>query len=331
MPEATSAHVGARRVAVVGAAGYVGSKVIERLLKDRRQVEQIVAIDVREVPIAFQQPDVVYDVLDARSAELSERFREHNVDCVVHLASVVSPPPDMSVHDQYATDVDGTHNLVESCLTADVGHVIVVSSGAAYGYHADNPVPITEAAPLRGNEAFAHARHKRLVEEFLARYREAHPELAQLVLRPGMILGERTSNAVTALFMKPVIVGVAGSECPFGFVRDDDVADCIIKGIHERRTGVFNLTGDGVVTLRQIATRTGAHFLEVPADVLAMGLWALRVCHVSPYGPEQVAFLRYRPVLSNERLKRDFGFTPTMTSREVFELWWASRRPLPTS
>ncbi len=80
-------------MAVIGAAGYIGSKVIDRLLKDRRQVEQIVAIDVREVPSPSNGRDVVYDVLDMRSAELSERFREHGVNCVVHLASVVSPPP----------------------------------------------------------------------------------------------------------------------------------------------------------------------------------------------------------------------------------------------
>lgn len=316
---------------MIGAAGHIGSKLIDRLLKDRRQVEEIVAIDVREVPVALQRPGVVYDVLDMRSAELSERFREHGVNCVVHLASVISPPPDMSVHDQYAVDVDGTHNLVESCLTADIGHVIVMSSGAAYGFHADNPVPITEDAPLRGNEAFPYVRHKRLVEEFLARYRASHAELGQLVFRPGTILGERASNPVIELFLKPVIVGVAGSESPFVFIRDDDVADCIIKGIHERRTGVFNLAGDGVMTLRQIATRTGARLMELPADVLAMGMWALHFCRLSAHGPEQVAFLQHRPVLANERLKRDFGFTPTLTSREAFEWWWQSRRPAPSS
>jgi UDP-glucose 4-epimerase len=41
-------------------------------------------------------------------------------------------------------------------------------------------------------------------------------------------------------------------------------------------------------------------------------------------GPEQVTFLRYRPVLANAALKQDFGFIPTKTSREVFESYWAA-------
>ncbi len=63
--------------------------------------------------------------------------------------------------------------------------IIVTSSGAAYGYHADNPEWLTEDDPVRGNEAFAYSHHKRLVEEMLAVCRTQHPELRQVVLRVG--------------------------------------------------------------------------------------------------------------------------------------------------
>ncbi len=46
---------------------------------------------------------------------------------------------------------------------------------------------------------------------------------------------------------------------------------------------------------------------------------------VTENGPERVAFLRYRPVLSNRRLKEEFGYTPELTSREAFELYARSR------
>lgn len=321
-PELPFGTTASRGVAILGAAGYVGRKVIGRLLGDRRAVETILAIDVREVPFNEQRDGVIYDVLDVRSAELSERLREHGVDCVVHLASVLTPPAEMSAHDQYSIDVDGTHNVIESCLTADVLHLVVTSSGAAYGYHADNAVPLVETSPLRGNEEFAYARHKRLIEESLGRFRQSHPELTQLIFRPGTILGERTSNQITELFLKPVVVGVMGSASPFVFILDDDVAACIVRGIHERRAGVFNLAGDGVVTLREIANCTGARLIELPAEVLRAGLAIGRLLRLASYGPEQVGFLQYRPVLSNAALKQEFGFLPTLTSREVFDLWW---------
>ena len=48
-------------------------------------------------------------------------------------------------------------------------------------------------------------------------------------------------------------------------------------------------------------------------------------------GPERVAFLRYRPVLSNRRLKEEYGYAPQLTSREAFELYARARGLLGTA
>ena len=42
---------------------------------------------------------------------------------------------------------------------------------------------------------------------------------------------------------------------------------------------------------------------------------------ISRYGPEQVGFLQYRPVLDNQALKEEFGYVPEKSSAEVFDLW----------
>ena len=47
---------------------------------------------------------------------------------------------------------------------------------------------------------------------------------------------------------------------------------------------------------------------------------------LTPYGPEQVNFLRYRPVLSNRRLKEEFGYVPRKTTRQAFEFFVEHRR-----
>ena len=83
--------------------------------------------------------------------------------------------------------------------------------------------------------------------------------------------------------------------------------------------GVYNVAGDGRVTVREIAGRLGKPVLTVPAGVLALALRIGRMLRLTVHGPEQVGFLRYRPVLANDALKRDFGFTPSRTSREAFE------------
>lgn len=78
-------------------------------------------------------------------------------------------------------DVIGTKNVLDACIHNNVKKVIISSSGAAYGYHSDNPEWIKETDRIRGNDSFPYSKHKRLVEEMLLEYREKYPQLKQVV------------------------------------------------------------------------------------------------------------------------------------------------------
>jgi UDP-glucose 4-epimerase len=247
------------------------------------------------------------------------------VDTVVHLASIVTPPPGSTPELAYQVDVVGTRNVLDACLAHGVDKLIVTSSGAAYGYHPDNPAWLDEGDPVRGHESFAYARHKRLVEEMLAEARREHPELVQVIFRPGTILGKGVHNQITALFEKPVLLGVAGAASPFVFIWDEDVAACVVRAVHRPGGGIYNLAGDGALATRELARRMGKPYLPLPVWLLVGALAVLGRLGLTRYGPEQVDFLRYRPVLANRRLKEEFGYTPRKTSAQVFDLYWTSR------
>ena len=310
-----------RSVLVTGASGLVGRKLIERLSADPGTIETLVAVDLKPPASEARRAGVVYETGDVRDPSLGELLERYAANTVVHLAAVVTPGRKSSRQLEYEIDVLGTKNVVAASLENGVRQLVYLSSGAAYGYHRDNPVPLSETEPLRGNENFAYAWHKRLVEQLLEEQRGEHPELAQLIFRPGTILGETVASPITAMFERRVIVGVRGSESRFVLIWDEDVAACIEKGIRERRSGVYNLAGDGALPLREIASLLGRRYLPLPAAVLAAVLRVLHAAGLSARGREQVDFLRYRPVLSNERLKAEFGFAPTLTSDACFERW----------
>lgn len=305
-------------VLVTGAAGFVGRQLVASLAASGHRV---LATDVRSPPAP---EGVDARVLDIRDPGLSELLKAEEVDVVVHLAAVVTPPPGMSRETQEEIDVGGTRNVIDACVAAGVRRLVYTSSGAAYGYHADNAPLLTEDDALRGNEVFAYAWHKRLVEDALAAARERHPELEQVVFRVSTVLGPSVDNQITALFEGRVVVGIRGVDTPFCFVAVDDVVACLERGVTGDATGVFNLTGDGVLTLREIASGLGRRHLGIPPRVLRKGLASLSKRGLTAYGPEQMLFLQHRPVLSNERLKRDFGFVP-QTSRSVFESYRRTR------
>lgn len=309
-------------ILVTGSAGYLGSQVLA-VLADRRGLA-LIALDVREP--ARHLPNVNYEVADIRSPGLDAIVARHRPDVVVHLASIVTPGKNSNREFEYSVDVGGTRNLLEACVRHQVRRVIVSSSGAAYGYHADNPAWLTESDAVRGNQSFAYSWHKRLVEEMLAEYRQQQPQLEQIILRIGTILGVTVNNQITDLFKKPRLIAIQGSDSPFVFIHDQDVVGAILHGIDSPTTGIFNVAGDGKLSIFEIAERLHKRCLVLPAWLLQAALWFLKKLGLTQYGPEQLDFLRYRPVLDNTLLKTVFGYVPQLSSSEAFELWRSAQQ-----
>jgi len=307
-------------IVVTGAAGNVGRQVVAALAE--HPGIQVVATDIREPP---SHAGVDNRVLDIRDPRLEDLFAEVEATSVIHLAAVVTPPPGATRSYLRSVDVDGTENVVRACVAAGVKQLVYTSSGAAYGYHPDNPPLLDEADSLRGDQVFAYSWHKRLIESMLARYRREHPELGQLIFRVCTILGPAVANQITALFEQPLVVGIRGVPSPFCFAWDADVVACLTRGALEGQTGIYNLSADGVMTLREIAEGMGNRYIGAPESLLERALRSMHGRGWSRHGPEELGFLRHRPVLSNERLKRDFGYTPRKTTREVFALYRDSR------
>jgi UDP-glucose 4-epimerase len=312
-------------VLITGADGYIGRQLTAALAADPRQVSTIVAADVRPVPRERQVKGVHYVQADICDPGLAQAIDTFHTDLVVHLAAVVTPGRKSDPKLEYRVDVEGTANILKTCVQCRVRKLIYTSSGAAYGYHPDNPQWLDENDPIRGNAEFAYAHHKRLVEEMLTRYRKEHPELKQLIFRPGFILGATTQNQITNLLDQPRITGIKGADSPFVIIWDQDVVGAILRGIHQGGTGIYNLAGDGLLTLPEMARILEKPYRALPVWLVTAVLWLGKRLGFTQYGPEQVRFLRYRPVLANRRLKEEFGYIPQMNTREVFDYYLEQR------
>jgi UDP-glucose 4-epimerase len=312
-------------VLVTGAAGYVGRLCVAALAQRLDELSVLVALDWTEVDASERIDGVVYEQGDICDHALKDLFRRHGIDTVVHLASIIRAPKGAPADLAYRVDVLGTKNILEACEDSSATRLIVTSSGAAYGYHPDNPEWLDENDPLRGNDEFEYSKNKRLVETMLAQWREERPELRQVVFRPGTVVGKDVHSPVTDLFEKPVVLGIVGSESPFVFIWDQDLVACLVDAVFSDKVGVYNQAGDGALTPREIARLLNKPYVPLPGSLVKAMLWTLKRLGLTENGPERVAFLRYRPVLSNRRLKEEYGYTPQLTSREAFELYARAR------
>src|SRR5690606_29096411 len=93
-----------------------------------------------------------FTALDLTDREaLSALYARVRPDSVVHLASIIKPPPGMTRETLRDIDVGSAERLLDLAEQHGTAQFVVTSSSAAYGYHADNPVPLRETDGLRGN------------------------------------------------------------------------------------------------------------------------------------------------------------------------------------
>lgn len=310
-----------KNILITGASGYLGSLLLEDLEKNKTQlgIDNLIGCDVR--PLRTQSEKVIFEKLDVRDVTLVDILKKYKIDCVVHLASIVTPGKKANREFEYSVDVLGSKNVLHACVQANVKRVILSSSGAAYGYYPENIKLLKEEDPIRGNYEFAYSHHKKLVEEDCAQFRKEHPELEQTIFRICTILGKNVNNQITDLFKQPVQIGVRGSETAFSFIWDMDAVRAFKEAIFSHKTGIFNLAGDGIVTIETRAQILKKKVIYLPADIISKALGVLKKYSLTQYGPEQILFLKYRPMLDNKKLKDVFGFKPEKTSLEVFNYY----------
>lgn len=308
------------KILITGAAGCLGRALIEKLALDPNM--EIFATDIKKSPFSCEKKfnsNINYQKLDIRSSEFIDWVVEITPDKVIHLASILQISARVTRELAYQIDVIATDKLLETCVRIGVEKFIVTTSGAAYGYYPENINEISESRPTKGNGDYFYSAHKAEVEKIMADYRVKHPQLKQIVFRPGTILGPDFDGPIVNFFQQKAITGVIGYPGPFNFIWSDDVVDYLIEGLNSDITGEFNIAGDGTLSVKEIAQILNKIYIPLPALLIQSVLAAAKPLGLTQYGPEQVKFIKYRPVLANNKIKSRFNHQPKYTSIQALE------------
>ncbi len=310
------------RVAITGAAGYLGSRLIERLEK-LDAVSYILATDIR-APNSPYGEHTEFARLDV-TEPFPELLARHDIHAVVHLAYVLNPGR-RGVQAR-KVNVLGTDHLVEACRNSDVEHVIYLSSTSVYGAHPDNPKFLTEEDPVRPLLGFQYSEDKVAAEGRLTHLTETCPATSVTILRGCPVMGPRADNFIANAFHKPVLPRLGDADPPMQFTHEDDLMDVIVKCLETRTAGIYNVAGDGTIRWTEMATVMGRRMLRLPPmawQSLTSLAWSLGLQSDSPACG--LDFIRYRWTASADKLKRELGMSLTYTSSQAWESFAAQTR-----
>jgi UDP-glucose 4-epimerase len=311
------------RVAITGPTGEIGQAVVGALERSR-EVESIVGMARRPFDarargwrkVAYRRGDVLdRDAVDALVA---------GADVVVHLAFMIMG----GAKESREVNLIGSRNVFEATVAAGAKRLVYASSVAAYGFHRDNPQPLTEDVPARGTSAHYYSAQKAEVEALLASTLVG-ASTAGYVFRPCIVAGpqapllidslpytqisERLPGPVLSLLegvpiLKPVLPDPG---VPFQLVHHDDVASAMRAAVLGRGSpGAYNLAASGELTIKLLADELGWYSIPVPE--LAVDAVADMIARLGflPAQAQWIAAFR-EPVLMNaSKARRELGWRP---------------------
>ena len=303
------------RVAVTGAAGYIGSLLIESL-QEHESIEYILATDIRSPRSAHNErvEFVRHDITEP----FPTLFKQRHIDVVVHLAYILNPGHNPDLARQ--VNVVGTEHLLQACSIADIDHVVYFSSSSVYGAHPDNPDYLIEDDPVRPLSGFQYSENKAEAEAMLVEFSDRLPSASVTILRGCPVMGPHADNFIARALRKPVLPLIGDADPPMQFIHENDLVEVLVRCVETRPPGIYNLAGDGTIRWRQMARIMNRRMVRLPPiawQVLTSIGWSLRLQNDSPSCG--LCFIRYRWTVNTDKLKRELGVDLRHTSRQAWE------------
>ena len=339
-----------KTILVTGGAGFIGSNLILRLLKDVHGATIInidnlndyydVALKEYRLSVITSVASNTYHFLKADIADkatIDGVFEQYKPQIVVNLAAQAGVRYSITNPDAYInSNILGFYNILEACRQGGVEHLVYASSSSVYGGNkkvpfstddrVDNPVSLY-AATKKSNELFAHC-YSKLYNipttglRFFTVYGPAgRPDMAYFGFTDKLLKGE-------------TIQIFNYGNCRRDFTYIDDIVEGIVRvmqGAPARKKGedglpvppyaIYNIGGGQPENLLDFVQILQEELVR--ADVLPKDFDFEAHQQLVPMQPGDVP-TTYADATA---LERDFGFTPKITLREglrAFAQWYKS-------
>lgn len=261
-----------RRALVTGGAGFIGSHLVDRLLRDGHEVVVLDNLATgREENLAAVRthPRLHFQVVDVAAGDLLPLFA--HVDWVFHLAALADIVPSIERPLDYThANITGTANVLEAARRAGVRRLVYAASSSCYGIPRTVPTPETEPV----SPQYPYALSKYLGEELVRHWAQVY-RLPAVSLRLFNVYGPRsrtsgTYGAVFGVFLaqklahKPMtIVGDGTQTRDFVFVTD--VVDAFVRAAASDLCGaVVNIGSGACQSVNRLAALLGGPVVHVP-------------------------------------------------------------------
>ena len=236
-----------KNILITGGAGYIGSHIVEQLIKSRKKViilDNLVTGYKRLInnKARFIKSDI------KNKSKITKIIKDNNITSIIHLAAYLNvSEAEKNKKKYYQNNIIGTKNLLESCKNSNVENIIFSSSCSIYG-DVKGSVNEDRKANPQGYYAYTKYIGEKLIKEFSIKYNFKYGILRYFNVAgasPSGKIGEIEKShghliknlAIESLKKKPKIK-IFGNDyfttdgtCIRDYVHVSDLAEIHIKGL----------------------------------------------------------------------------------------------------
>lgn len=295
------------KVLVIGGAGFIGSFVVQELLKE--PIKEVVIYD------NFARGDMnnINHLLEDKRCtifELGGEIRDvdvldaamKGVDYVFHLAAMWLLHCRDFPRTAFDVNIGGTFNVLEACVKNNVKKLIYSSSASVYGNAVD--VPMTEDHPFNNKNFYGATKiaGEAMCTAFNDRY-----GLSVIGLRYMNVYGPGQDQTAVYTGVVPIVLNkIEANEAPvingdgsqaYDFIYVEDVARCNIAALKSEVDHGFYNVGTEVQTSIKDLIQTMLDLKKSPLEVV-----------YKPYGENDARALVQNRIGSKEKAEKELGF-----------------------
>lgn len=303
-----------RRVLITGLSTYWGGRLAQAL-EAFDEIEAIIGVDNHEPTVELERTE--YVKVGAQHGLLRRIVEAAEIDTVVDTRLVVDSTT-TTPRKAHENNVIGTMNILAACggPASPVRKVVFKSSTHWYGAQQDDPSFFDETMDRPRRPTTPIERDIVEAEASLREFADKNPDTTVTTLRFANVLGPDVRTSHVDLFDLPAVPMILGFDPRYQFVHEDDVVHALEHAVRHTAPGVFNVAGDGVLALTEVAGLLGKPYAPVlPFWGTGLAVSALRRLGLR-IPPEMVGQLRYGRGVDNRRYKAE-GFVYQYTSREA--------------
>jgi UDP-glucose 4-epimerase len=303
-----------RRILVTGLSTYWGGRLAQAL-EAFPDVEAVIGVDNEEPQVELERTE--YVKVGAQHALLRRVVEAAEIDTVVD-TRLVTDSSRTTPSKAHENNVIGTMNILAACSGKDspVRKFVFKSSTHYYGCEQDDPSFFDETMTRPHPPRTPIERDIVEAEASVNEFAEKNPGCAVTILRFANVLGPDVRTAHIDLFSLPAVPMILGFDPRYQFVHEDDVVHALEHAARHGVPGVFNVAGDGVLALTEVAGLLGKPYAPIlPPWGTGLAAAALRRVGVR-IPPEALAQLRFGRGVDNRRFQAS-GFRYQHTTREA--------------